>query len=610
MSIHLPLFQDNHILPTGKYHISFSEANTCNGPDGCGWRHKLKYVDGHTEPDTEHTLYGKAIHSILQKWVLHGKTKEFILEDEINNCYNKVVNELGTLPHFQPSANALMNEWLDPIDIILRRVPSWMDETFPGWKPVASEVMLFEPIAGQTKKWFKGFIDCVIKVPKEAPKGKKKTTPASDIYWIIDWKGQRLTAPILTPSGWTTMGNLKLGQQVVGSNGKPTRVVGIFPLGKRDVYRVSFRDGTVVDTTDDHLWSVKRSDGFSKVMTSKELIAEKKHVYVPVMTAPVEYGQYSVLPVHPYVLGILLGDGTLDGQIRLKTTDPEILESIKTLMPDTWSFGNVTQTPTCGLKGAIKDIRTLGLAGKRTIPEIYLKANPTDRLSLVQGLLDTAGGWVQKGVVKFCTTSKLLAEGLKALIQSLGGVGFLTKRKKFQGPTELTEYTVAVKLPSHMAPFRLAKKRSKVNLSPSQGLVRRISKVEKLDEQDHMQCIKVDAPDSLYVTNDYILTHNTTSWGWNRQKREHKKMQLVLYQHYFSLKTGIPLENIRCGFVLLKRTAKREKCELVEVSVGDKSRKDALDKVSLAINLISKRYWLKNRNSCRYCEFNGTSLCT
>jgi hypothetical protein len=87
-TIHLPLFQDNTILPTGKHHVSYSEVNTACGTDGCGWKHKLKYVDGHQESDTEHTTYGKAMHSALQEWLLQNHSVWFDWEERIEECQN------------------------------------------------------------------------------------------------------------------------------------------------------------------------------------------------------------------------------------------------------------------------------------------------------------------------------------------------------------------------------------------------------------------------------------------------------------------------------------------------------------------------------------------
>jgi hypothetical protein len=87
-------------------------------------------------------------------------------------------------------------------------------------------------------------------------------------------------------------------------------------------------------------------------------------------------------------------------------------------------------------------------------------------------------------------------------------------------------------------------------------------------------------------------------------------MQLALYKHYLSEKLDIPFDSIKCGFVLLKRTAKKNKLELIEVSVGEKFQEETLDWVSNSVRMLEKKLWVKNRNACRFCTFQGTSLCT
>lgn len=295
MTVHLPvlprptLFEDKTMLPTGKYHVSYSEVSTACGSDGCGWKHKLKYVDGHEESDTEHTTYGRVVHDALQNWLLEGHSIWFDWDIRIEECQREIKRIFADIG-FDPGPTALELEWIKPTEDVLTQIPEWMDQTFPGWNTVAAEFYLFEPIEGHTNKWFKGFVDALIRVPKRPRKGSKKPAFGYN-YWVLDWK--------------------------------------------------------------------------------------------------------------------------------------------------------------------------------------------------------------------------------------------------------------------------------------------------------------------------------TTSWGWDSRKKQdkYKRMQLALYKHYLSLKLGIPLDDIKCGFVLLKRTAKKDRLELLEVSVGDKTRQEAVDLVSSCVSMISKGYRMKNRNSCRFCQFQGTELC-
>tara|TARA_Y100000310_G_scaffold62834_1_gene58117 strand:- start:11985 stop:12806 length:822 start_codon:yes stop_codon:yes gene_type:complete len=112
----------------------------------------------------------------------------------------------------------------------------------------------------------------------------------------------------------------------------------------------------------------------------------------------------------------------------------------------------------------------------------------------------------------------------------------------------------------------------------------------------------------------WILDWKTSgSWGWRRDKKQDILMtaQLILYKHYWSRKHGIPLKDIRCGFILLKRGGKPGKiCELVQVSVGPKSLDRANKIVGNMITAVRKGFFLKNRNSCKYCPFLDTPHCT
>jgi hypothetical protein len=111
----------------------------------------------------------------------------------------------------------------------------------------------------------------------------------------------------------------------------------------------------------------------------------------------------------------------------------------------------------------------------------------------------------------------------------------------------------------------------------------------------------------------WIIDWKTTSYGWSPQKKQdpRRHLQLALYKHFWSIKHNIPLTDIRCGFVLLKRTAKPGKrCELVTVSVGPTSAKRADKKVTNMLSAMQKKMYMKNRNSCLYCPYANTEHCT
>jgi len=114
-------------------------------------------------------------------------------------------------------------------------------------------------------------------------------------------------------------------------------------------------------------------------------------------------------------------------------------------------------------------------------------------------------------------------------------------------------------------------------------------------------------------TINWLIDWKTTSWGWKAEKKSDRRvqMQLVYYKHFWSQKTNIPIQDIRCGFVLLKRAAKPDKhCELVPVSVGQVPINRSLIVIDNMLSSIKKGRAIKNRYSCEYCEFKDTNLCT
>lgn len=630
------------VFPNGKGHISYSEIIDWVE---CSYRHKLKHVKKiDLDSGSIHTAFGTAVHEAGERFLTDGKLPPI---DEIKETFKKELKELPE--EAQEKALKQLPEFVENLPDMIGQIPDWVNKQWPGWQLVEAEKFLYEQIEKQDNVKFKGYIDGVIKVEKKPTKkllkeyvDKGEILPPQYEYWIIDWKGQRLSAPILTPTGWTTMGQLKVGTQVVGSDGKPQRVTGIFPLGEREVYRVTLRDGTQIDTTDDHLWEVytpkssggREGDGrFSKVMTTKDLMKEKRYLFLPTLSSPVEYDKSIEPKIDPYLLGVLLGDGCLLNGVRFSTADLEILDFVEKFIPEKVSLKRVGKSKydyglTISQKGfnpricrnnnpILDEVKRQGLFGKRShekfVPTDYLFMNPKHRLALVQGLMDT-DGWVQKGIAKFSTTSNELAQGIKHLIGSLGGTAFITTRKRKRNINEKTEIIVTVRLPKGMVPFRLSRKLAKWNPNPKQDTFRKIAKIELLPEKDEMQCIKVSNEDSLYVTNDFTLTHNTTSWGWKvEQKRSfEKQMQLILYKHFFCKATGIDLKQVKCGFVLIKRSPRSDgtRLELVPVSVGPKSIDKALKVLHNMINQVRIGFATKNRKYCKpFCPYAGTRHC-
>jgi len=336
-------------------------------------------------------------------------------------------------------------------------------------------------------------------------------------------KLQPVSEPVLTPRGWTPIGKLVPGDEVIGSDGTAVRVVGVFPQKDRRVLKVTMNDGSWTYAGPEHLWSVQRVSGRQAgkwvVKTTAELEDSLTHAgsgnlrwKIP-MAKPVQYSPASALPVDPYVLGVWLGDGTsLSGGFT--SADAEIVNQITTAGYDVSYHGTDTRPYAYTIHGLVGQLRSLGVIGNKNIPEQYLRASVENRLALLQGLMDADGTPQHTGGTEFSTTLPTLRDGVVELAQSLGGVARVSGSRRtwytYKGERKQgrPSWRVNVKLPPELAPFRLSRKVGKYIVPSKYPPARCIKSIEYSHEEDAV-CILVDAPDHLYVTRGFIVTHNT-----------------------------------------------------------------------------------------------------
>ncbi len=319
---------------------------------------------------------------------------------------------------------------------------------------------------------------------------------------------------ILTPSGWRRYGDIKPGDEAIGVNGQPTKVLNTYPQGVKSSYKVSFSDGTSLLVCGEHLWEVGSKRG-KEVLDTKRIAQDyiikrsdgrTEHRYSVPLTKPVEYTSNQELPLHPWVVGALLGDGGLGRGVYFSTSDSDMLEAMATLLPAGSKIKHYGKYD-YGISGIIDQLRQLGMIGKRSweksIPREYLLASPKDRMELLRGLMDTDGN-IAVGKAEFSSCSKQLSEDVAELARSLGG-----KAKLFSKKTVLNgvQHRDAFVLHIHMTecPFWLKRKASR--WKPSR-MTKKIVDISPADPVK-MLCIEVEAEDGLYVMTDYIVTHNT-----------------------------------------------------------------------------------------------------
>lgn len=341
-------------------------------------------------------------------------------------------------------------------------------------------------------------------------------------------KAQPVDEEVLTPEGWRPIGSIRPGDYVMGASG-PTCVLGVFPQGERDVVEVEFSDGVVVRCDLDHLWEVTTDlDNWKgrppKVLRASEIRdtlrqpAGRLRWRVP--TCAVEHPE-SDLPVDPYVLGILLGDGSLTNSgVRFTTADSEVIEQVSQRLPDGLEVRTSptrSQAMDCRIVAsngsrinpmseAITALGLRALAHEKSIPREYFTSSSGQRMELLRGLYDS-DGWVENGRPAFCSASKRLADGVADLVRSLGGaVSRSDKTPSFRGKDGRRSYRVISSIDDV---FALPRKREAVIPRKLAAPPRKIVDVRPVGRAECV-CIAVEDPRSLYITTGYTLTHNTT----------------------------------------------------------------------------------------------------
>jgi hypothetical protein len=290
-------------------------------------------------------------------------------------------------------------------------------------------------------------------------------------------KGGLPTTKVATPDGWTTLGEIQVGDSVINPEGGVTKVKGVYPRGKMEMFRVEFSDGSSTVCSADHLWNVYSEDGVLETLELNEIIARglyglNDYPRFQIQTvSPVEYSSKS-LPIPAYLVGYLIASGAC------------------------FQTGNENCVLSCG--------KSFSPVDKINLPEEYLYTSVQDRLNLLQGLCDKNAGIFFKSVIAFETKSSELKNIFIHLIQSLGGVCELDS-----GHDASLGFKIFAIVPPGIKPFILE---SKNNLykPATNNLLRSFIKIESIGEHECI-CIAVEAANQLYVTDDYIVTHNTLS---------------------------------------------------------------------------------------------------
>jgi replicative DNA helicase len=349
-------------------------------------------------------------------------------------------------------------------------------------------------------------------------------------------KAQPLDAKVLTTRGWKTMREIGAGDDLASIDGRPSTVLGIYPQGVKQVYRVSFSDGRSTECCGEHLWRVyyRGWDG-PKVLSTEEVASllerkrYQKRLWIDLCSG--EFGHDDPLPIDPRVLGILIGEGDF-AALRFSTSSSDVL-SHKMSAPSPqlainhagkydYRIVQAEEHRRAGRYGVwpnplAEELKRLGLWGRRSeskfIPELYKTANREARLALLRGLLD-ADGWAERfGSVRFSTSSERLADDVVELARSLGA--WATKKTKRPVYTYLgqrkrgqSSFIINIAHPDPQSLFTLPEKRARVSGGRLRRKMPTFAAIEPT-RQAEARCIAVTHPSQLYITDNYVVTHNT-----------------------------------------------------------------------------------------------------
>lgn len=352
-----------------------------------------------------------------------------------------------------------------------------------------------------------------------------------------------LDTPLPTPGGWTTMGEVQVGDYLIDESGRPTRVLTKSEVFNHDQYLIKFSDGSEVTASGTHLWNVipfdvakrLRRNGehsgdwrdywdHSQTMTTLEMIergVKRKNGsslasnFIIPTARPFDLPEAD-LPIDPYIIGAWLGDGTStaaamtvgdDGRYIIEEFRKKGYELRKNTHQYSYSFAR---------QGFLEKARELGVLGKgkKNIPDIYLRSSIAQRRELLRGIMDTDGFSIGGGRAGVDFANKILAEGVAELVRTLGIKVNVRENDMYLG-SEVIGLRYRLAFTPDFNPFTSGSYKAD-RWSPGSSLrntARYITSIEKV-ESVPSQCVSVDSPRSLYLaTRNMVVTHNTFVMG-------------------------------------------------------------------------------------------------
>ena len=322
---------------------------------------------------------------------------------------------------------------------------------------------------------------------------------------------------VKTPTGWKKIEKLKVNDDVIGSNGRPTKVTGVYPQGKLPLVRLRFEDNRSNDVGMNHLWAVYKNDSRKSIVLKTSEIIKLMDKGTKISIPTIDYrvnkdDKVDDLVLHPYLLGVLLNDSYIGSCINISTDNKSAIEKIRNIIPDTYKIHKDINTAITrsnyrllytgkGSCPLISELKRLKLIDKHnivsSIPNIYMDGSYLTRLELMKGLLDTGYVNIEESInLRFHDVK--LSNDIQKLSWSLGDICHLRKVKVPYALEKTLDY-YELKIQTRNPYIE--------DIKNSNGKLELVS-YRDIPEYE-ATCISVSANNHLYVVKDHLVTHNT-----------------------------------------------------------------------------------------------------
>lgn len=368
-------------------------------------------------------------------------------------------------------------------------------------------------------------------------------------------KAQPLWSKIKIPNGWVSMKDIQIGDVVSTPDGSSAKVLGIYPQGKKEYYKITFKDGRTAEACGDHLWNVynvewkwtganknRKAANPWRTLTTREIVSQLKNNKRPIKISLLQNEEKNPanLKIDPYILGCLIGDGSITKHVYFSSNDDHIIDRIRNKLDHRYCIAHVKKYDYIirrsedhrmamlkekkgnrGKTNLYKDLLSeINIFGKKSdekfIPKEYIElANLNQKIEIIQGLMDTDGYVGKHGDLSYTTVSHQLALDIVEIVRSIGGLAHITQKiptYTYKGEKKIGQlaYTVYIRYKNPRDLVSLPRKRNRISekYQYTDSLKLQITNIELIGETE-CQCILIDHPDHLYITDNYVVTHNT-----------------------------------------------------------------------------------------------------